>query len=135
MPGLYIEFMGDRVDVGRFIDASGWNGRKLYVGITYTRNGKVNPDPFRAIPIQYITEGHVAWTFLDYRRVGELPGDVPIAVVVDAKDQFLLARLAERFPDGRVAYLVPISQRPVAVFLHGDAGAFHPAPSRPYSNW
>jgi hypothetical protein len=135
VPGLYIEFMGDRVDVGRFIDASGWNGRKLYVGITYTRNGKVNPDPFRAIPIQYITEGHVAWTFLDYRRVGELPGDVPIAVVVDAKDQFLLARLAERFPDGRVAYLVPISQRPVAVFLHGDAGAFHPAPSRPYSNW
>ena len=135
VPGLYIEFMGDRVDVGRFIDASGWNGRKLYVGITYTRNGKVNPDPFRAIPIQYMTEGQVAWTFLDYRRVGELPGDVPIAVVVDAKDQFLLAKLAERFPDGRVAYVVPISQRPVAVFLHGDAGAFHPAPNRPYSNW
>jgi len=136
LPGLYIEFMGDRVDVGRFIDASDWNGRRLYVGITYTRNGKVNPDPFRAIPIQYMTEGHVAWTFLDYRRVGELPGSVPIAVVVDAKDSYLLARLAERFPDGRVAYVLPLPQRPVAVFLHGDAGAFHPAAaSGPYSNW
>ncbi|HXM51697.1 MAG TPA: hypothetical protein VN913_00330, partial [Candidatus Binatus sp.] len=136
LPGLYIEFMGDRVDVGRFIDASDWNGRRLYVGITYTRNGKVNPDPFRAIPIQYMTEGHVAWTFLDYRRVGELPGSVPIAVVVDAKDSYLLARLAERFPDGRVAYVLPLPQRPVAVFLHGDGGAFHPAAaSGPYSNW
>jgi asparagine N-glycosylation enzyme membrane subunit Stt3 len=135
VPGLYLEFMGDRVDVGRFIDASGWNGRHLYVGITYTRNGQVNADPFRAIPIQYMTEGQVAWNFLDYRRVGDLPGDVPIAVLVDAKDQFLLGKLSARFPDGRVAYVVPITQRPVAVFLHGEAGAFHPAASHPYSNW
>jgi hypothetical protein len=135
VPGLYLEFMGDRVDVGRFIDASGWNGRHVYVGITYTRNGQVNPDPFRAIPIQYMTEGQVAWTFLDYRRVGDLPGDIPIAVLVDAKDQFLLGKLSARFPDGRVAYVVPIAQRPVAVFLHGDAGAFHPGASHPYSNW
>ena len=135
LPGLYLELMGDRVDVGRFIDATDWNGRQLYVGITYTRNGKVNADPFRATPIQYMTEGHVAWTFLDYRRVGDLPGDVPIAVVVDATDSFLLARLAERFPDGRVAYVLPLPQRPVAVFLHGGAGPFQPAASRPYSNW
>jgi hypothetical protein len=127
--------MGDRVDVGRFIDTSGWNGRRLYVGITYTRNSQVNPDPFRAIPIQYMTEGQVAWTFLDYRRVADLPGDVPIAVLVDAKDQFLLGKLSARFPDGRVAYVVPIAQRPVAVFLHGDAGAFQPGASHPYSNW
>jgi hypothetical protein len=135
VPGLYLEFMGDRVDVGRFIDTSGWNGRRLYVGITYTRNSQVNPDPFRAIPIQYMTEGQVAWTFLDYRRVADLPGDVPIAVLVDAKDQFLLGKLSARFPDGRVAYVVPIAQRPVAVFLHGDAGAFQPGASHPYSNW
>ena len=42
VPGLYIEFMGDRVDVGRFMDATDWNGRHLYVAITYTRNGTVN---------------------------------------------------------------------------------------------
>ena len=79
LPNLYLEYMGDRVDVGRFIDASDWYGRQLYVGITYTRNGKVNADPFRATPIQYMTEGHVPWTFLDYRRVGDLPAGVPIS--------------------------------------------------------
>jgi hypothetical protein len=135
VPGLYLDFMGDRVDVGRFIDASSWNGRQLYVGITYTRNGTVNPDPFRAIPIQYMTEGRLGWTFLDYRRVGDLPGDVPIAIIVDAKDQFLLGKLRERFPDGRVAYDLPLPDRPVAVFLHGGASSFNPAPSSPYSNW
>ena len=135
LPNLYLEYMGDRVDVGRFIDASDWYGRQLYVGITYTRNGKVNPDPFRATPIQYMTEGHVAWTFLDYRRVGDLPAGVPIAVVVDAKDSFLLAKLAQRFPDGRVAYILPLPQRPVVVFLHDAGGPFHPASIGPYSNW
>jgi len=29
LPNLYLEYMGDRVDVGRFIDASDWNGRQL----------------------------------------------------------------------------------------------------------
>jgi hypothetical protein len=135
VPGLYIEFMGDRVDVGRFMDATDWNGRQLYVAITYTKNGTVNADPFRAIPIRYMTAGHVDWTFLDYRRIGELPADVPLAVMVDARDRVVLARLAERFPDGRVAYVLALPQRPVAVFLHGDAGSFRPAPSRPYSNW
>jgi hypothetical protein len=135
VPGLYIEFMGDRVDVGRFMDATDWNGRQLYVAITYTRSGQVNPDPFRAIPIQFMTAGRAGWTFLDYRRVGDLPADVPIAVVVDARDRVVLSLLAERFPDGAVAYVLPLPQRPVAVFLHGNAGPFHPATSRPYSNW
>jgi hypothetical protein len=126
VPGLYIEWMGDRVDVGRFMDATDWSGRQLYVAITFTNRGTVNPDPFRAIPVQFMTEGHVAWTFLDYRNVAQLPGDVPIAVV--------LGRLAERFPDGYVAYVMPLPQRPVAIFLHGDAGWFHPALSPPYSN-
>jgi hypothetical protein len=135
VPGLYLEFMGDRVDVGRFMDATDWNGRRVYVAITYTSRGTVKPDPFRTIPIQFMTEGHVAWTFLDYRQVDQLPGDVPLAVVVDAKDRVVLSRLAARFPDGAVAYMVPLAQRPVAVFLHGDAGAFHPAASHPYSNW
>ena len=135
VPGLYIEFMGDRVDVGRFMDATDWNGRQLYVAITFTNRGTVNPDPFRAIPIQFMTEGHVAWTFLDYRQVAQLPGDAPIAVVVDERDRVVLSSLAARFPDGHVAYVMPLPQRPVAVFLHGDAGTFHPAASRPYSNW
>ena len=135
VPDLYREFMGDRVDVGRFMDATDWNGRQLYAAITFTNHGIVNPDPFRAIPMQYITAGHVTWTFLDYRQVGQLPSDVPIAVVVDAKDLVVLSKLAERFPDGGVAYVLPLPQRPVAVFLHGDAGTFHPAASRPYSNW
>jgi hypothetical protein len=135
VPGLYLEFMGDRVDVGRFMDATDWNGRRVYVAITYTSRGTVKPDPFRTIPIQFMTDGHVAWTFLDYRQVDQLPGDVPLAVVVDAKDRVVLSRLAARFPDGAVAYMVPLAQRPVAVFLHGDAGAFHPAASHPYSNW
>jgi hypothetical protein len=135
VPGLYIEFMGDRVDVGRFMDATEWNGRQLYVAITYTRAGIVNADPFRAIPIHYMTDGHVAWTFLDYRQVGQLPGDVPIAVVVDQRDRVVLGKLAERFPDGYVAYVLPLPQRPVAIFLHGGAGTFHPAPNRTYSNW
>ncbi len=135
VPGLYIEFMGDRVDVGRFMDASDWNGRRLYVAITYTNHGIVNADPFRAIPIQFMTEGHVPWTFLDYRQVAQLPADVPIAVLVDERDRVVLTRLAQRFPDGAVAYVLPLPERPVAVFLHGDAGTFHPAPKRPYSNW
>ena len=135
VPGLYIEWMGDRVDVGRFMDATDWNGRQLYVAITYTNRGTVNPDPFRTIPMQFMTEGHVLWTFLDYRNVPQLPGDVPIAVVVDERDRVVLSRLAERFPDGYVAYVLPLPQRPVAIFLHGDAGWFHPALSRPYSNW
>jgi len=42
---------------------------------------------------------------------------------------------AERFPDGYIAYVLPLPQRPVAIFLHGDAGTLHPAPNRPYSNW
>ena len=135
VPGLYIEWMGDRVDVGRFMDATDWNGRQLYVAITYTNRGTVNPDPFRTIPIQFMTQGHVSWTFLDYRQVAQLPGDVPIAVVVDERDRVVLSRLAERFPDGYVAYVLPLPQRPVAIFLHGDAGWFHPALSPPYSNW
>jgi hypothetical protein len=135
VPGLYLEFMGDRVDVGRFMDATDWNGRQLYVAITYTKNGVVNADPFRAIPIRFMTDGRVTWSFLDYRQVDRLPGDVPIAVVVDAKDRVVLSRLAARFPDGSVGYVVPLAQRPVAIFLHGDAGPFHPAASHPYSNW
>jgi len=135
LPGLYLEFMGDRVDVGRFMDATDWNGRKLYVAITYTRSGTVNPDPFRAIPIRYITAGHATWAFLDYRRIRDLPADVPIAVVVDARDRVVLGLLTQRFPDGGVAYVLPLPQRPVAVFLHGDGGPFHPAASHPYSNW
>jgi len=135
MPNLYLEYMGDRVDVGRFIDATDWSGRRLYVCITYPRNGKVYPDPFRAIPIQFMTEGHVDWAFLDYRRVSDLPANGPIAVVVDARDSVVLSLLRARFPDGAVAYVLPLPQRPVAVFLHGDAGPFHPAARRPYSNW
>ncbi|HTD77878.1 MAG TPA: hypothetical protein VK898_09600, partial [Chloroflexota bacterium] len=107
----------------------------LYVCITFTRNGTVRPDPFRAIPIQFMTAGRVDWTFLDYRRVSDLPAGVPIAVVVDTRDRVVLSLLTERFPDGGVAYVLPLPQRPVAVFLHGDAGRFHPAASRPYSNW
>ena len=135
VPGLYIDLMGDRVDVGRFIDTTDWNGRQLYVAITYTRNGKVNPDPFRATPIRFITRGRVRWSFLDYRRVGELPGDVPIAVVIDAQDRVMLTRLEGRFSDGRVAYVLKLPQRPVAVFLHGDGGTFSPGSVGPYSNW
>ena len=70
-----------------------------------------------------------------FRRVAELPGGVPIAVLVDARDQATLARLAERFPDGRVAYVLPLPQRSTAVFLHGDAGSFSPGSIGPYSNW
>ena len=135
VPGLYLEFMGDRVDAGRFMNATDWNGRRLYVVITFTNRGTVRPDPFRAIPIRYVTAERADWTFLDYRRVGDLPADVPIAVMVDVRDGAVLAQLAERFPDGRVAYVLPLAQRPIAVFLHGDAGSFHPAPARPYSNW
>ena len=135
MPSLYSDYMGDRVDVGRFMDATDWNGRRLYVCITFTRNGTVRPDPFRAIPIQFMTAGRVDWTFLDYRRVSDLPAGVPIAVVVDARDRVVLSLLTERFPDGGVAYVLPLPQRPVAVFLHGAAGPFRPAASRPYSNW
>ncbi len=135
VPGLYLEFMGDRVDVGRFMDATDWDGRQLYVAITFTTRGTVKPDPFRATPVRFMTAGRVDWTFLDYRQVEQLPGDVPIAVVVDARDRVVLSRLAERFPDGRVAYVVPLPQRPVTVFLHGDSGTFHPASSHPYSNW
>ncbi|MDQ6713417.1 MAG: glycosyltransferase family 39 protein [Candidatus Dormibacteraeota bacterium] len=135
VPGLYLEFMGDKVDVGRFMNATQWNGRHVYVAITFTNRGTVTPDTFRAIPIRYVTAGHVDWTFLDYRQAGDLPGDVPIAVVFDARDRLVLDRLAERFPDGGVAYVLPLSQRPAAVFLHGDAGAFHPAASQLYSNW
>ena len=134
VPGLYLEFMGDRVDAGRFMNSTDWNGRRLYVVITFTNRGTVRPDPFRAIPIQYVTAGRVDWTFLDYRQVGDLPADVPIAVLVDVRDSAALAQLTDRFPDGRVAYVLPLPQRPVSVFLHGDAGPFHPAPARPYSN-
>ena len=134
VPGLYLEFMGDRVDAGRFMNSTDWNGRRLYVVITFTNRGTVRPDPFRAIPIQYVTAGRVEWTFLDYRQVGDLPADVPIAVLVDVRDSAVLAQLTDRFPDGRVAYVMPLPQRPISVFLHGDAGSFHPAPARPYSN-
>ena len=135
VPGLYLEFMGDRVEAGRFLNTTDWNGRRLYVVITFTDRGTVRPDPFRAIPIRYVTAGRAHWTFLDYRRVGDLPGDVPIAVMVDVRDRAVLAQLADRFPDGQVAYVLPLPQRPIAVFLHGDGGPFHPAPKPPYSNW
>jgi hypothetical protein len=135
VPGLYLEFMGDRVDAGRFMNATDWNGRRLYVVITFTNRGTVRPDPFRAIPVRYVTAGRVDWTFLDYRQVSDLPGDVPIAVLVDARDRAVLAQLEARFPDGRLAYVVPIPQRAITVFLHGGGGPFRPASSPPYSNW
>jgi hypothetical protein len=117
------------------MNATDWNGRRLYVVITFTSRGSVRPDPFRAIPIRYVTAGRVDWTFLDYRRVGDLPADVPIAVMLDVRDRAVLTQLAERFPDGQVAYVLPLPQRSVAVFLHGDSTSFHPASNRPYSNW
>jgi hypothetical protein len=135
VPSLYVGLMGDRVDVGRFIDATDWNGRHLYLAITYTTHGKVYPDPFRAIPVQFMTRGRADWTFLDYRLVGQLPADIPIAVVVDANDRVTLTRLEDRFTDGRVAYVLKLPQRPVAVFLHGGGGAFSPGTVGPYSNW
>jgi 4-amino-4-deoxy-L-arabinose transferase-like glycosyltransferase len=135
VPGLYADVMGDRVDVGRFIDATNWNGRQLFVAITYTNRGKVNPDPFRAIPVQFMTKGRVDWTFLDYRLVGQLPADAPIAVVVDANDHVTLTLLEDHFADGRVVYVLKLPQRPVAVFLHGGEGSISPGSVGPYSNW
>ena len=133
--GLYVEFMGDRVDIGRFIDATDWNGRHLYLAPTMVSQGTIQPDRFRPIPTRFMTAGRVDWTFLDFRRVGGLPGDVPIAVLVDAQDQATLARLTGRFPDGRVAYVLRLPQRSTAVFLHGGGAAFSPGSIGPYSNW
>jgi hypothetical protein len=135
VPGLYGEFMGDRVDVGRFIDATDWNGRHLYLAATFNNRGTITPDPFRALPTRFMTMGRVDWTFLDYRRVGDLPADVPLAVLLDAKDATTLAALTNRFPDGRLAYVLQLPQRSIAVFLHGDAGSFNPGSIGPYSNW
>jgi hypothetical protein len=135
VPGLYGEFMGDRVDVGRFIDATDWSGRHLYLAVTFNNHGTLRPDPFRALPTRYMTMGRVDWTFLDYRHVGDLPGDIPVAVLLDAKDATTLASLADRFPDGRVAYVLQLPQRSIAIFLHGDAGSFNPGSIGPYSNW
>ncbi len=135
VPGLYVEFMGDRVDVGRFMDATDWNGRHLYLAVTFNDHGTSRPDPFRALPTQFMTTGKVDWTFLDFRRVADLPGDIPVAVLVDARDRTTLTGLAERFPDGRVAYVLALPQRSIAVFLHGDAETFHPGSTNPYSNW
>jgi 4-amino-4-deoxy-L-arabinose transferase-like glycosyltransferase len=135
VPGLYVEFMGDRVDVGRFIDATDWNGRHLYLAVTFNDHGTLRPDPFRTIPTRFVTTGRVDWTFLDFRRVAELPGDVPVAVLFDARDGTTLAGLAGRFPDGRVAYVLALPRRSIAVFFHGDPGSFTPGSIGPYSNW
>jgi hypothetical protein len=135
VPGLYGEFMGDRVDVGRFIDATDWNGRHLYLAVTFNNRGTITPDPFRTLPTRFMTTGRVDWTFLDYRRLADLPEDGPIAVLLDAKDRTTLDRLAERFPDGRVAFVLQLPQRSIAVFLRGDAGSFKPGSIGPYSNW
>ncbi len=135
VPGLYGEFMGDRVDVGRFIDATDWNGRHVYLAVTFNNHGTITPDPFRALPTRFMTTGRVDWTFLDYRRVADLPEDGPIAVLLDAKDRTTLDSLAKRFPDGRVAFVLQLPQRSIAVFLRGDAGSFKPGSIGPYSNW
>lgn len=135
VPGLYTEFTGDRVDVGRFIDATEWNGRHLYLAFTYKDGQTITPDSFRALPTRFMTTGKVDWTFLDFRDVADLPGDVPVAVLLDARDRGTLASLVDRFPDGRVAYVLERPQRSFAVFLHGDAGPFDPRPPGPYSNW
>jgi hypothetical protein len=135
VPGLYGEYMGDRVDVGRFIDATDWNGRRLYLAVTFNDHGTLRPDPFRAQPTRFMTTGKVDWTFLDFRRVADLPTDIPVAVLVEGRDRGTLARLAEHFPDGRVAYVLQLTQRPIAVFLHGDAGSFNLRLPGPYSNW
>jgi hypothetical protein len=81
-----------------------------------------------------MTTGRVDWTFLDYRRVADLPEDGPIAVLLDAKDRTTLDSLAKRFPDGRVAFVLQLPQRSIAVFLRGDAGSFKPGSIGPYSN-
>ena len=135
VPGLYGEFNGDRVDVGRFIDATEWGGRHLYIAFTFNDGGTVTPDRFRTLPTRLMTAGKVDWTFLDFRRVADLPGDVPVAVLLDARDRGTLAGLVDRFPDGRVAYVVQLPQRSFAVFFHGDAGSFNPRPPGPYTNW
>lgn len=135
VPGLYREFNGDRVDVGRFIDATEWGGRHLYIAFTFNDGGTITPDRFRSLPTRLMTAGKVDWTFLDFRRVTDLPGDVPVAVLLDARDRGTLAGLVDRFPDGRVAYALQLPQRTFAVFFHGDAGSFNPRPPGPYTNW
>ena len=135
VPGLYVDFMGDRVDVGRFMDATDWNGRHLYLAVTFNDRGTIRPDPFRALPTRFMTTGKVDWTFLDFHGVADLPGDIPVAVLVDARDRTTLTGLAERFPDGRVVYVLALPQRSIVVFLHGDGESFHPGSTSPYSNW
>ncbi len=134
VPGLYQEFLGDRVDLGRFLNSSQWDGRSIYVSMTYSNKGAVTPDTFRSIPVSFATAGRTDWTFLPFTAVGQLPADARLAAVFDPRDRVTLPALAQRFPQGHVAYTLLLPGREWAVFLSDPSDPFQPGRVAPYSN-
>ena len=133
--GLYQEFLGDRVDLGRFLDNSSWDGRSLYVSLTYSSKGIVTPDTFRSIPVTFATAGKTSWTFLPFTAIGQLPAGARLAAVFDPKDRVTLPALAQRYPQGRVVYTLSLPERQWSVFLSDPTDPFRPGAVPPYSNW
>jgi hypothetical protein len=133
--GLYQEFLGDRVDLGRFLDNSSWDGRTLYVSLTYSSRGVVTTDTFRSIPISFATAGKTSWTFLPFTAIGELPPDARLATVFDPKDRVTLPALTQRYPQGRIVYTLSLHERQWAVFVSDPADPFQPGTVPSYSNW
>lgn len=133
--GLYQEFLGDRVDLGRFLDNSSWDSRSLYVSLTYSSKGIVTPDTFRSIPVTFATAGKTSWTFLPFTAIGQLPAGGRLAAVFDPKDRVTLPALAQRYPQGRVVYTLSLPERQWSVFLSDPTDPFRPGAVPPYSNW
>ncbi len=133
--GLYEEFLGDRVDLGRFLNSSEWGGRSIYVSMTYSSHGVVTPDSFRSIPVRLAAVRRTEWTFLPFTAVGRLPADARLAAIFDPRDRVTLPALEQRFPQGRIAYTLSLPERQWSVFLTDPSDPFQPGKVPAYSNW
>src|SRR5207253_2090364 len=100
-PGLYSEFSGYFIDVGRFMSSSDFGGRPLYVVYTFNAGSAPHPDPFRAQTLRFATQGRVAWTFLPFSNIAGLSAS-RVAVVYDAHDPNTYRLLRGRYPSGAV---------------------------------
>lgn len=133
VPGLASEFNAELIQLGRFMVASDFQGRPLYVVETSYASDGPHPDNFRSETLQFETDGRVAWTFLAFSDIDRLGAPRP-AVIYDLTDVEARIRLARRYPGGRVADVLSLPEgHNFAVFV-ADGGDIVPRPPGPYRN-
>jgi 4-amino-4-deoxy-L-arabinose transferase-like glycosyltransferase len=132
--GLYTEFSGYFIDVGRFMNGSDFGGRPLYVVYTFNGGSRPSPDSFRAQTLQFATQGRVNWTFLPFSDIAGLSAN-RVAVVYDAHDPNTYRLLRTRYPSGAVVDTIALSDNGQFAVFYGDGpGVFRAAPVGAYTN-